>query len=540
MIRSASPARFYAAAVLLIACGVICAPAAFAKSHSGYQLSDAPTPEWRQGPIRYIITRSEDKEYKDLETEEQRSRFIEDFWRRRDPDPSTPGNEFRAMFWRRVRRANSLYGKETTRPGWVTDMGKIYILLGPPDEISRDEMAEGRRGIVVWTYRNSPGVGPNPVKVGPNQVLAFAQDSSGEYRLTAEPSKLANVWEGLPNPQPPMGLMANVQAQRDAFQAAYAQSIGLTDPVIRAHGGPATGGPLSITMNMAQLQQPPAEWNLNTEVRTREFFGELPFSARADFFRRADGSPEIHMSVALKSTVVTYRTRSGVEEPAVEALGTIYDSTGTQTRLTLDKDNRFIAASENRTAGIDDNLIYQARFTLPPGAYRARLTILDEVSGKSSTSETPFTVPDFGRSGLSLSSVTLARSIGPASGDAPAYRFGNLHVLPRVGNNLAPGGELSFYYQVYGAARSEDTGKPRLDVGYTFVAVGANDETAEIGQVQFTGQEAEAQGYSLSLKDWPAGTYLVRIHVADKVAGADVTRELPFRIVEPGSGRQGS
>ncbi len=502
---------------------------------SRYRVSDAPDPRWREGPVRYIITRSEDKEYLQLDTEEARRRFIEAFWRRRDPSPGTPGNEYRATFWQRVRRADSLYGKETPKPGWLTDMGKIYVLFGPPDEVSSDPVAEGRRGIIVWIYRNSPGVGPEKTMAGPNQVLAFAQDGSGEYRLTAEPTKVADVWEGLPDPQPPTGFMSAYKAQQKAFQEAFADYIGLTDPVIRAHGGPPQGGALGLTMQLARLQQPPDEWQLDSEVRTREFFGTIPFRARADFFNQGPGRAEVILTVAVRSSIVTYKTTPQGEVPSVEILGTILDSTATTQVLALERVGGFAAAPENLAAGIDDDLLFQARAALEPGAYLARLTVLDEVSGRSSTSDTPFTVPDFGGGALVMSSVTMARSIAVAPPGERTYRIGNLRVLPRLGNDFGSGEELSFYYQVYGAGRRDGTGEPKLDVAYIFMA--AQGETIqEIGRVTFEDQSAEAHGYSVPLKGWPAGTYVLRIAVTDEIASREVTRDIAFRILEEQAG----
>lgn len=530
MLRSRLIAR--TAAALVAAALLACFPAA---AKSRYRVSDAPDPQWREGPVRYIITKSEDKAFQELETEAERVRFIEEFWLRRDPDPSTPGNEYRADFWRRVRRATSLYGKSTPKPGWLTDMGKIYILFGPPDEISRDEMNLERRDITVWIYRNTPGVGPSRLLAGANQVIAFARDSSGEYRLTTEPSKTADVWEGLPDPQPPMGQMAGFRARQQAFEQAMADYIGLTDPIIRAHGGPPTGGSLGLRMTLARLQQPPREWELNSEIRTREFFGSLPFRARADFFGMDDGRCSVLLTVAVKSMVVTYRGTPRGDEPAVEAVGTLFDSTGTVEIGSLDGTAGFRPAPENDRARLDDDLIYQARVVLPPGSYRARLTLLDEVSGKSSTSETPFTVPDFSAMPLAMSSVSLARSISSAEEGDRGYLIGSLRVLPRLGNVYQAGEELSFYYQIYGAARSEETGKPMLDVTYTFLAAQGED-VMEIGRVAFEDQNADAHGYALPLEGWPAGSYVVRIEITDSVAGTSVARDLAFRIDEPASG----
>lgn len=526
--RPLRPIAWTAAALLVIAA----CPWSPSDAKTRYRPSDAPTPEWREGPVRYIITRSEDKEFQSLQSEEARSRFIGTFWIRRDPTPGTPGNEFRSDFWRRVRRADALYGKETPKPGWLTDMGKIYILFGPPDEISRDEMAEGRRDISVWIYRNSPGVGPSRTMSGANQVIAFAKDGSGEYRLTAEPTKVADVWEGLPNPQPPMGEFSSFRARQEAFDKATAAYIGLTDPVIRAHGGPATGGPLGLTMTLSRLQQPPEEWELDSEVRTREFYGSLPFKARADFFRRDDGRAEVLITIALRSAVVTYRTTSHGEEPSIEVVGTILDSTGSTELMTIDAQGGFRGATENLAAGLDDDIVYQARVVVPPGTYVARLTVLDEVSGRSSSSETPFTVPDFGSFPLTMSSIALARAIGPAPVGEPGYRIGSLRVIPRLGNAYEPGQELSFYYQIYGAGRDTATGEPSLDVTYIFLAA-QGEEVAEIGRVGFEHQAADAHGYSLRLEGWPAGSYIVRIEIADTVSGSEASRDLAFSIVEP-------
>ena len=63
---------------------------------------DVPTRYWREGPVRYLLSQDEDKVFRDLATPEVRVRFIKRFWAMRDPDPSSPGNPFRKLFYRRV------------------------------------------------------------------------------------------------------------------------------------------------------------------------------------------------------------------------------------------------------------------------------------------------------------------------------------------------------------------------------------------------------------------------------------------------------
>src|SRR6185436_8710341 len=88
---------------------------------------DQPTKDWYQGPVRYIITRTEVKAYKALESDAERATFIDWFWQRRDVDPTTPDNEFRDRYTKRAFEATRKFSA-TTIPGWKTDMGKIYIL----------------------------------------------------------------------------------------------------------------------------------------------------------------------------------------------------------------------------------------------------------------------------------------------------------------------------------------------------------------------------------------------------------------------------
>src|SRR5881397_2407934 len=81
--------------------------------------------KWYQGPVRYLLSRREEKEFRSLKDDASRSEFIRTFWRSHDPIPATPENEARISFWRRVMEANRL-SNDSSEPGWKTDRGKIY------------------------------------------------------------------------------------------------------------------------------------------------------------------------------------------------------------------------------------------------------------------------------------------------------------------------------------------------------------------------------------------------------------------------------
>jgi GWxTD domain-containing protein len=118
------------------------------------RLETTLSPEHREflSQVRYTISKDERKAFLNLPASE-RGHFIEEFWRARDPDPETETNEFRMEYYRRIEEANRLFSA-TGAPGWLQDRGRIYILLGPPDE--REPYPRGRSlydpPSEVWYY----------------------------------------------------------------------------------------------------------------------------------------------------------------------------------------------------------------------------------------------------------------------------------------------------------------------------------------------------------------------------------------------------
>jgi GWxTD domain-containing protein len=106
--------------------------------------------------VRYIITNKEKKDFLAL-PDSEKGQFIEEFWKRRDPNPATKENEFKIEYFKRIDGANQLFGGEG-RPGWLTDRGKIYILFGPPASRSTTPLTgdAGGRCQEVWYYGAFP------------------------------------------------------------------------------------------------------------------------------------------------------------------------------------------------------------------------------------------------------------------------------------------------------------------------------------------------------------------------------------------------
>ncbi len=78
---------------------------------------------------------------------------MEEFWKKRDPDPGTEINEFKDEYFRRIEEANLLF-KEGSTPGWLQERGRVYITLGPPD--NRETYPRGisfyGKPMEIWYY----------------------------------------------------------------------------------------------------------------------------------------------------------------------------------------------------------------------------------------------------------------------------------------------------------------------------------------------------------------------------------------------------
>jgi GWxTD domain-containing protein len=86
---------------------------------------------WIDEEVVYIITPTERQVFLDLTTDRDRDFFIEAFWRHRDPSPGTDRNEYREEHDRRRAYAVKHF-LGAGKPGWKTDRGKVYIILGEP------------------------------------------------------------------------------------------------------------------------------------------------------------------------------------------------------------------------------------------------------------------------------------------------------------------------------------------------------------------------------------------------------------------------
>lgn len=124
----------------------------------------------------FILNPEELKGWKDL-SESQREEVLENFWKKRDPDPTTSKNELEEEFYRRVMFAHYNFSLwQGKLHGWQTDRGRIYIIYGPPSEIERPATQGGTSGnIEIWFYDSIQ-----------KRFVFEDKYGNGEYRLISQ------------------------------------------------------------------------------------------------------------------------------------------------------------------------------------------------------------------------------------------------------------------------------------------------------------------------------------------------------------------
>lgn len=98
----------------------------------------------------YIATDKEIRYIKEATTEQEKSKRFAEYWKKKDPSPSTEENEIFDEYFARVAYANenfTHYGE-----GWRSDMGMVYILLGPPSNVDRHPFDYDSKPYEIWQY----------------------------------------------------------------------------------------------------------------------------------------------------------------------------------------------------------------------------------------------------------------------------------------------------------------------------------------------------------------------------------------------------
>ncbi len=426
---------------------------------------------WLNTDVSYIITKDERRAFQALVTDEERENFIENFWRRRDPNPDTEENEYREQYYERIAYANEHFSSGI--PGWKTDRGRIYIAWGKPDSIETHPTGgaydrpswEGGGSTTtypfeIWWYRHLDNVGDGI------EIEFVDPTSTGEYRLARdahEKDALKTVPGGGLTTAEQLGLSEKGDRISGINQGGYQRE---QDTPFRR---------MEIITN---LQRPP-------QVKFSDLAGvaggdsgildnnPLEFDLRVDFFRQSDTQVIATFTVQTDNKEVSFKDVGGLQQAKLNIFGRITAVSGK--RSGIFEDSVTTSATSVELADLrDKKSVYQKAVALTPGTYKVDVVVRDVTTGNRGFVNLGFTVPRYDEKKLSTSSMILASKLRSTTESDIGGQFviGNAKVIPNLSGTYKKGQEVGIYLQVYNAGIDQTTLRPAVDVEYVLTKGG--------------------------------------------------------------------
>ncbi len=467
--------------------------------------------------VHYIITDKEKAVFKKLKTPKEKEKFIEEFWKRRDPDPRTPENEYKEEFYRRIAYADDHFSAGLR--GSLTDRGMIYIKFGPPDEIISHpsggryfrQVWEGSGSTVtypfeIWRYRYIPGIGQDV------EIEFVDTTFSGNYEIA-----LSSEDKDMLKHVPGVGL-----TKREEY--------GLTEKRWRDYlpidGARLKDQPFERLDLYAKLQMvPKINFNdLRTKVFSKVVYNQIPYSIKAYYFYLDKSRAVVPIALEVPDRYITFEKKFGMYVGKVELYTVVRTLEGMKVaeyedKIRVDfKKNEF--ASRN-----DEKSVYQKIIILPPGRYKISTAIKDVFSKNVSTTDTGVYIPPLKKDSLTCSDLIIARSVDPVDLNQPhnsPFVLGVYKVIPNVSQNLKKGDLLGVYFHVYNFALNPESNKPDISVKYVISKSGKpvviyTDLKGE--SVRYISKKRLVLVKGIKLNGLTKGTYRLKVTVSDNLSG---------------------
>jgi GWxTD domain-containing protein len=498
---------------------------------------EGPYKSWLNEDVVYIISPEERTAFLQLETNEEREQFIEQFWLRRSSNPDLPDNDFKEEHYRRIAYANEHFASGI--PGWKTDRGRIYIMWGPPDEIQShptggtwdrpEEMGGGSTTTYpweTWRYRYLEGIQENV-------ELEFVDPSgSGEYHLTMDPSEkdalLYVPGAGLSDLEA-MGLASKTDR--------FTRSDGTHMPTTMG-GQPASLNEFTRLELYAKIQKPPEVKykDLEALVTSRMVRDQVHFTYRTDFMKVTSDTVLVPVTVQIPNHQLQFKSKEGVHSASINIFGRVSTLTGRTVQTFEDSVSKDFPDSLFQQS-VKQSSIYQKALPLRPGLYRLDLVIKDVESGNVGVVNTRLAVPRYEDVKLDASTLILADQIEhvPAKQIGTGqFVLGSSKVRPRMDGDFTTNDKLGIYLQVYNLKPDDKTHKSNATFVYT-VKKGDQQimqfkETSE--QMKQTGEQVTIERL-LPLATLAPGKYTLEVSATDTLSQSSISRTADFSIKNP-------
>lgn len=499
--------------------------------------------KWLKEDVVYIITPEERTVFEHLTTPDEKERFIEQFWLRRDPDLSTPENEYKEEHYRRIAYANEHFAAGA--PGWRTDRGRIYIIHGPPAEIEAHTMGQaydrpanegGGQTVTypfqIWRYRHLEGIGDNV------EIEFVDPDGTNTFHLALTP------WEK------DALLMVPGAGRTTAEQLGLASRA--DHPYFRPYNADNYFGmqrgeqddPFVRYERLARIQrsEPIKYKDLKELVKVDISYDSIPFKTRSDYFRLGPDQVLTSLSLDVLNKELSFKPENGVDTARVAVYGVVTSISNTVVSE-FDDDLAVSYPPDQLRAGLKGRAVYQKVLLLDSKLrYRLDLIIKDLNSNKVGHQRIGLIPPRMPEDRLATSSLVLADELSqekefPKSDEM--FLIGDVKVRPNLRKVFAPQDPCWVYLQAYNVRLDQASLKPTLTVTYRVVSPekGKVLEFTDRGgeTIQFFSSQRVVLIKQLPLEGLSEGRYQLTVELEDELSGQSTVTKDNFEIANGGS-----
>jgi GWxTD domain-containing protein len=473
--------------------------------------------DWAEGPVRYLMTKEEAKTWKTLRSDDEAQAFIDLFWARRDPTPTTPRNEFREDFEARVDFADRNFSNGKLN-GALTDQGKVFILFGPPYRVSGKAGKDSESSAIFAGATKAPLDSQGNLLLGhptpePNQQFwMYAHDKKPKFVNQAD-FTIVFADEGRGDWR--IGMTERVNPESLFIQAVNAMIVSPKLTKAPVYESPAVVHKTSFTnpdlkTAWEQFRSGDKQMVGNAHLTWGEFVtseGEQFVSAQ--IYVPAGG--DIPTGQRITSFAV-------VENKSGEIVDVREDDA---TMMALGTD-----------AYIDRSL------DVTPGTYTATFGVAS--GGKIlAASRVPMTIEGLDPAAVGVSPLLLASAVYPLKTEwrpADPFTFGGLKIIPQGDSLFGPSGDLWYFVELRNPGVT-DQGVPNVRVQIDIYGKTAKGPTElkfpmkDTNLAKLKGEKGRyGLGLAIPLEGFKPGDYTMKVRVVDGVLGKNYDFEKPFHV----------
>jgi len=445
---------------------------------------------WVEKEAKLLLSSEEESEFKALPTDEDKEKFIELFWAKRDPTPGTPENEFKDEWYKRLAYVEKNF-KSGPQKGIKSDMGRVYMLFGPPAQMKaeaggmRSQSTGGTQLDVppqIWVYQAMPELGlMDPFRVTFRQYqYGYDLDQQTEVRILRALEQFPKVVQFNPD-------LKELPAFRFKLDAGSFEGKLIDDFV--ASGQEAEQIPIQWSPHFSQAANQSSYVYFAVLVDTKR--ADLKKDAELTFFGRLDGE-------------------QGSTEEFLNPV------------------------KPEKQKG--DQIVFGFGVPANPDKYTLYLGVRDKDRTKYSLVKAPLEVPNFWTGELALSTIILSAKVEQLKQkkdkdpqEYNPYEFGQLKAVPRLDNTFTSSENLNVLFQIYNAKQVE--GAVSLQVEY-FIEAPEGTYRLNAQEIKQKVEEGKSisGGTEVPLAPLKPAEYTFKIKVIDKNATKIIEAKAPFTV----------